>query len=118
MALPETRFQFRVQLSDTDRHVDAQQTITVLLHPSETLERMYTRLIAWALWYTPDLKAADALNDPFFKDKRNKGLSAIIHWLIENKRRCEQQAYFSVNPKDKEMPEKIIVEKIRKGDYV
>ncbi|HVO30682.1 MAG TPA: DNA topoisomerase VI [bacterium] len=64
-------------------------------------------------------KAVDALgNDPFFKDKRNKGLSAILHWLVENKRRCEQQAYFSVNPRDPQMPEKIIIEKIKKGDYV
>lgn len=64
-------------------------------------------------------KAADALqNDPFFKDRRNRGLSAILEWLIENKRRCEQQAYFSVNPRDPQMPEKIIVEKIRKQNYV
>lgn len=64
-------------------------------------------------------KAVDALkNDPFFRDRRNKGLSAILHWLIENKRRCEQQAYFSVNPRDPQMPEKIIVEKIKRGDYV
>src|ERR1700722_5861136 len=46
-------------------------------------------------------KADDALkNDPFFKDKKNKDLSAILHWLIKNKRRCEQQAFFSVDPKD------------------
>ena len=64
-------------------------------------------------------KAADALqNDPFFRDRRNKGLSEILHWLIERKRRCEQQAYFSVNPRDPQMPEKIIVEKIKKGDFV
>ena len=64
-------------------------------------------------------KAADALgNDPFFKDRRNKGLAQILDWLIANKRRCEQQAYFSVNPRDPQMPEKIIVEKIKKGDYV
>lgn len=64
-------------------------------------------------------KAADALgNDPFFKDRRNRGLSAILDWLIANKRRCEQQAYFSVNPRDPQMPEKIIVEKIKKGNFV
>lgn len=64
-------------------------------------------------------KAEDALkSDPFFKDKRNKELSGILKWLIQNKRRCEQQAYFSVNPKDPLMPEKIIVEKIKKGIYV
>ena len=63
-------------------------------------------------------KAQDALkNDPFFQDKRNKGLAEILKWLISNKRRCEQQAYFSVNPKDPIMPEKIIIEKIKRGDY-
>jgi DNA topoisomerase VI subunit A len=64
-------------------------------------------------------KADDALkNDPFFKDKKNKDLSQILHWLIKNKRRCEQQAFFTVNPRDPIMPEKILVEKIKKGDYV
>ncbi len=64
-------------------------------------------------------KAHDALkNDPFFKDKRNKGLSEILRWLISNKRRCEQQAFFTVDPKDPTMPEKIIVEKIKTGSYV
>jgi DNA topoisomerase-6 subunit A len=64
-------------------------------------------------------KAEDALkNDPFFRDKRNKNLSEILRWLIKNKRRCEQQAFFTVDPRDPIMPEKIIVEKIKKGDYV
>lgn len=64
-------------------------------------------------------KAKDALaNDPFFRDKRNKGLADILRWLLENKRRCEQQAFFTVDPRDPTMPEKIIVEKIKNGIYV
>jgi DNA topoisomerase-6 subunit A len=64
-------------------------------------------------------KAKDALsNDPFFRDKRNKGLSRILDWLLENKRRCEQQAFFSVNPRDPTMPEKILLEKIAKGQFI
>ena len=64
-------------------------------------------------------KAEDALkNDPFFHDKKNKGVTNILHWLLKNKRRCEQQAFFSVDPKDPIMPEKIIVDKIKRGDYV
>ena len=64
-------------------------------------------------------KAQDALkNDPFFQDKKNKGLAQILRWLLENKRRCEQQAYFTVDPRDPTMPEKIIVEKIKRGHYV
>ncbi|MEK6579731.1 MAG: DNA topoisomerase VI, partial [Bdellovibrionota bacterium] len=63
-------------------------------------------------------KAADALNnDPFFHDKRNKGLAHILKWLLVNKRRCEQQAYFSVD-RDPKICEKIIVEKIKRGNYV
>ncbi len=64
-------------------------------------------------------KAKDALgNDPFFQDKRNKKLADILHWLVKNKQRCEQQAFFSVNPKDPLMCEKIIVEKIKSGSFV
>jgi len=64
-------------------------------------------------------KAQDALNnDPFFKDKRNKGVTEILHWLIKEKRRCEQQAFFQVDPDDPQAFEKVIVEKIKKNDYV
>jgi DNA topoisomerase-6 subunit A len=64
-------------------------------------------------------KAKDALeNDPFFKDKKNKDLADILRWLIKEKIRCEQQSYFSVDPKDPIKTEKIILEKIKKGDYV
>jgi DNA topoisomerase-6 subunit A len=64
-------------------------------------------------------KAKDALqNDPFFRDKRNKGLSEILEWLYKNKVRCEQQAYYAVAPRDPQMAEKIIVEKIKKGNFV
>lgn len=64
-------------------------------------------------------KAKDVLdNDPFFKDKKNKGLSDILHWLIKEKIRCEQQSYFSVDPKDPIKTEKIILEKIKRGSYV
>lgn len=64
-------------------------------------------------------KAKDALeNDPFFLDKRNKGLADICRWLIKEKIRCEQQSFFSVDPKDPIKTEKIILEKIKRGAYV
>ena len=64
-------------------------------------------------------KASDAIkNDPFFKDKKNKGVTEILHWLIENHLRCEQQAYYMVDPRDPQKPEKIILEKIKRGHYV
>ena len=64
-------------------------------------------------------KARDALsNDPFFKDKRHKQLRDILDWLVKNKRRCEQQAYISVDPRDPQMMEKILIDKIKKGDFI
>lgn len=64
-------------------------------------------------------KAKDALkNDPFFQDKKNKKLSDILNWLISEKLRCEQQALYSVDPKDPHICEKIIVDKIKKKIYV
>ena len=64
-------------------------------------------------------KAKDALkNDPFFKDKKNKKLRDILDWLVKNKRRCEQQAYISVDPRDPQIMEKIIVDKIKKGNFI
>jgi DNA topoisomerase-6 subunit A len=64
-------------------------------------------------------KARDVLsNDPFFKDKKNKKLADILDWLVKEKKRCEQQAIFSVNPKDPTMPEKIILDKIKNKSFV
>ncbi len=64
-------------------------------------------------------KAKDALeNDPFFQDKKNRRLAEILHWLVREKKRCEQQAVFSVDPKDPQILEKVIVEKIKSGSYV
>lgn len=64
-------------------------------------------------------KAKDALkNDPFFQDKRNKKLAQTLDWLIKEKKRCEQQALYSVDPKDPHICEKIIVEKIKRGSFI
>ncbi len=64
-------------------------------------------------------KAKDALtNDPFFKSSKNKKLAELLRWLMREKRRCEQQAFFTVDPRDPIMPEKIILEKIRKKRYI
>jgi DNA topoisomerase VI subunit A len=64
-------------------------------------------------------KAKDALkNDPFFQDKKNRKLSDVLNWLIKEKLRCEQQAFYSVNSKDPHICEKIIVEKIKRKSYI
>jgi len=64
-------------------------------------------------------KAKDALeNDPFFRSRKNNGLAKILRWLIEARKRCEQQAFFSVDGKDPLIFEKIVLEKIEAGSWV
>ncbi len=64
-------------------------------------------------------KAKDALeNDPFFQDKKNKRLADILRWLVKEKKRCEQQAVFSVDPKNPRILEEVIVAKIKSGSFV
>ena len=64
MALSEIRFSFRINLSDTSREVSAQAALVALLHPEETLDRLFLRVIAWALWYTPTLRFGPGLAEP------------------------------------------------------
>ncbi len=64
-------------------------------------------------------KAKDALeNDPFFVDKKNKQLSDILRWLMKEKIRCEQQSFFSIDPRDPIKTEKVILEKIRSNAWI
>ena len=63
-------------------------------------------------------KARDALkNDPFFQDKKHKKLAGILKWLISEKKRCEQQSVFSIDPKNPKVLEEFIVNKIKTKSY-
>jgi len=55
MALPSTIYRVNIQLSDVDRGVYESLQATVARHPSETEERLVARLLAYALFYEPEL---------------------------------------------------------------
>ena len=55
MALPATIYRVNIQLSDVDRGVYESLQATVARHPSETEERLVARLLAYALFYEPEL---------------------------------------------------------------
>jgi len=55
MALPSTIYRVTMQLSDVDREVYESLQVTVARHPSETEERLVARLLAYALFYDPEL---------------------------------------------------------------
>jgi uncharacterized protein YaeQ len=56
--LDEIRYHFRVTVADLSRGVQGDGTL-VPLHPrEEPLERFFLRLLAWAWWWTPELRIA------------------------------------------------------------
>lgn len=55
MALTPTIYRVSIQLSHVDRGCYEHLQTTVARHPSETAERLVTRLLAYALCYEPDL---------------------------------------------------------------
>lgn len=55
MALPSTIHRVNIQLSDVDRGIYTSLQATVARHPSETEERLVARLLAYALFFDPEL---------------------------------------------------------------
>lgn len=55
MAQPSTIYRAGIQLSDIDRSLYETLQVTVARHPSETEERLLARILAYALYYEPDL---------------------------------------------------------------
>lgn len=55
VALPPTIYRANLQLADVDRGCYQQLAVTVARHPSETAERLVTRLLAYALWFEEGL---------------------------------------------------------------
>ncbi|MDD2900649.1 MAG: YaeQ family protein [Desulfuromonadaceae bacterium] len=67
MALPSTIYRVAIQLSDIDRGVYETLQATVARHPSETEERLVARLLAYLLFFEPDLgftKGISAVEEP------------------------------------------------------
>ena len=63
MALKPTIYKFRIALSDMDRNLFDTLNLTVAQHPSETLERMMVRVLAFCINYRADLEFTKGLSD-------------------------------------------------------
>ena len=82
MALKATIFKAVVNVSDLDRGVYLDQTLTLARHPSETDERMMVRLLAWVLNADPLLEFTKGLcadDEPELWQKELHG--EIAHWI-------------------------------------
>lgn len=64
MALPSTRIDFRIALSNVDLGVEASESLIVARHPSETAEHLVLRVLAWCLLYEPGLELGPGLSAP------------------------------------------------------
>ena len=82
MALSATPYKVDVNLTDLDRNVYETLRYTVARHPSETEDRMCSRLIAYLLWYSESLAFGRGLSDvdePALWDKSLDG--RVLHWI-------------------------------------
>lgn len=68
MALKPTIYKFRIALSDLDRNYYDQLDLTVAMHPSETTERMITRVLAFCLNAQERLSFSTGLSNPELPD--------------------------------------------------
>lgn len=55
MALPSTIYRASIQLANIDSSMYLPLQVTIARHPSETEERLVARLLAYALFYEPEL---------------------------------------------------------------
>lgn len=63
MAIKPTIYKLRIALSDLERNYYDSLSLTVALHPSETLTRMMARVMAFCLNATPDLVFTKGLSE-------------------------------------------------------
>jgi uncharacterized protein YaeQ len=83
MAQPSTIYRAGIQLSDIDRGIYESLQFTVARHPSETEERLLARILAYLLYFEPELtftKGVGAGDEP---DIWLKGADGRIRLWIE-----------------------------------
>lgn len=82
MALKPTIYKARVELADSDRNCFESLSLTLARHPSETLERMFVRLLAYCLNCAPGLdftRGLSTTDEPDLWAYSDSG--EIRHWI-------------------------------------
>lgn len=83
MALKPTIYKFGLSLSDLDREYYDSLNLTVALHPSETIERMMARVLAYCINAQERLSFAKSLSDTEEPDLWLKTLDDQIELWID-----------------------------------
>jgi uncharacterized protein YaeQ len=64
MALGDTIYVFDIELANSDNAVYESLKLRIARHPSETAERMLTRVLAYCLEYTEGIALSNGISDP------------------------------------------------------
>ena len=82
MALPSTIYRLNIALSDIDRGRYETLQATVARHPSETEERLIARLLAYAIFFEPELCFAKGISAGDEPDLWMKGPDGrVLLWI-------------------------------------
>ena len=82
MALQSIPCKVHLNITDTDRNVYEDLRITVARHPSETGQRLASRILAYALWYQERLAFGRGLSEVDEPALSHKSLDyRIEHWI-------------------------------------
>ena len=83
MALKATIYKVRLQIADMDRGYYNDHPLSVALHPSENIERMMVRLLAFALNASDTLSFSKGLSNDGEPELVDKALSGVIDLWVE-----------------------------------
>lgn len=83
MALKSVIYKAQLQIADMDRHYYADHALNIACHPSETLQRMMTRVLVFALNAHEHLEFGKGISDTEEPDLWQKDLTGIIDKWIE-----------------------------------
>ncbi len=82
MALKPTIYKFRIALTDMNRDYYDSFNLTIAQHPSENLQRMFARILAFALNAKHELVFTKGLSNIEEPDLWEKSLDdQILHWV-------------------------------------
>ncbi len=83
MAIKSVIYKVQLQVADMDRHYYAEHALNIACHPSETLQRMMTRVLVFALNAHEYLEFGKGISDTEEPDIWQRDLTGAIEKWIE-----------------------------------
>ncbi len=101
MALPAALYDFQVELHHVDRSIEQQLQLKVARHPSETLERVWLRVLAYCWCWDERLSFGPGLSDPEAPDLISTDYTGeVTQWIRVGKADAEKvRKVIDHNPK-------------------